>query len=67
VGGDTGITGDTASLNGSVANSAARPSNSFFDWAISYFGANVTTCNPGDVNNFAVDATELSGTGAIRK
>lgn len=63
--GDTGITGDTAALNGLTANSAARPSTNFFDGAISFFGANVTTRNPADVNNFAIDAAELSGTGAI--
>ena len=45
--GDTGITGDTALLNGFSANSASRPSTNFFDGAISFFGANVTTRNPG--------------------
>jgi uncharacterized repeat protein (TIGR01451 family) len=63
--GDTGITGDTASLDGFTANSAARPATNFFDGAISNFGVNVTTRNPDDVNNFAIDAAELSGTGAI--
>ena len=63
--GDTGITGDTASLDGLTASTAARPATNFFDGAITNFGVNVTTRNPADVNNFAIDAAELSGTGAI--
>ena len=54
--GDSGLTGDSASLNGVPLSDGANPAGNFWSSAISNFGTNVTTRNPNDVNNFAVDA-----------
>lgn len=64
--GDGGLTGDTASLNGTTLSDGANPPNNFWCSAISNLGANVTSRSPSDVNNFAFDAKLVSGTGSLR-
>jgi len=63
--GDSGLTGDTASLNNVTLSDAANPSNNFWCSAISNLGTNVTTRNPNDINNFAYDSKLVSGNGIL--
>ena len=63
--GDSGLTGDSASLNGTRLSDAASPSNNFFDSAISNLGSNVTTRTPSDVNNFGYDSKLISANGIL--
>ena len=64
--GDGGLTGDTASLNGTTLSDGANPPNNFWCSAISNLGANVTSRSPSDVNNFAFDAKLVSGNGILK-
>jgi large repetitive protein len=64
--GDSGLTGDSASLNGTTLSDGANPAGNFWCSAISNFGTNVTTRNPNDINNFAFDAKLVSGNGILK-
>jgi large repetitive protein len=63
--GDSGLTGDSASLNGRTLSDGASPAGNFWCSAISNLGANVTSRSPNDVNNFAFDAKLVSGNGIL--
>ena len=54
--GDSGLSGDSASLNGVKLSDGATPPNNFFDGGISNLGTNVITRNPNDVNNWDYDS-----------
>ena len=57
--GDTDLTGDSLSLNGTVMSDAGSPANNFFDGSITNAGVNVTTRDPAYRNNMAVDAERV--------
>ena len=63
--GDTGLTGDSASLNGKALSDGTDPVNNFFSSGISNLGMNVTTRNPNDINNFAFDANLIGANGIL--
>ena len=64
--GDSGLTGDSASLNGTTLSDAASPPNNFFDSRRSRTsGSNVTTRNPNDVNNWAYDSKLVNANGIL--
>ncbi len=62
--GDAGLTGDSASLNGTTLSDAANPPNNFFNSAISNLGSNVITKSPNYVNQLGFDA-KLVGPNSI--
>ena len=64
--GDSGLTGDSASLNGTTLSDGASPAGNFWCSAISNLGSNVTARSPNDVNNFAFDAKLVSGNGILK-
>jgi uncharacterized repeat protein (TIGR01451 family) len=63
--GDAGLTGDSASLNGTTLSDGASPPNNFFDAQISNLGTNVTTRNPNDTNNWDYDSKQVSANGIL--
>ena len=63
--GDSGLTGDSASVNGKALSDGADPVNNFFSSGISNLGTNVTTRDPNDVNNFAFDANLIGANGIL--
>lgn len=71
--GDTGLSGVTAVLSGTVNSTtrsatlsdAVNPASNFFNGAISNLGVNVTNRNPAYVNNFEVDAKLVSASGIL--
>ncbi len=63
--GDAGLTGDSASLNGTTLSDAANPPNNFFNSAISNLGANVTTKSPNFVNQLGFDAKLVGANGIL--
>ena len=64
--GDSGLTGDSASLNGTTLSDGGSPAGNFWCSAISNLGANVTTRSPNDINNFAFDAKLVNGNGILK-
>ena len=64
--GDSGLTGDSASLNGTTLSDGASPAGNFWCSAISNLGSNVTARSPNDVNNFAFDAKLVNGNGILK-
>ncbi|MBV8950265.1 MAG: DUF11 domain-containing protein, partial [Actinobacteria bacterium] len=62
--GDSGLTGDSASLNGTTLSDGANRAGNFWCSAISSFGTNVTARNPSDINNFAYDAKLINAVDA---
>jgi len=54
--GDLGLTGDSASLDGSPLKDALNPANNFFNSKISVDGRNRTEKNPDYVNQLGFDA-----------
>jgi uncharacterized repeat protein (TIGR01451 family) len=63
--GDAGLTGDSASLNGTTLSDAASPPSNFFDAQISNLGTNVTTRTPNDTNNWDYDSKQVSANGIL--
>ncbi len=63
--GDAGLTGDSASLDGTTLSDAANPPTNFFNSAISTLGANVTTKSPNFVNQLGFDAKLVTANGVI--
>ena len=63
--GDSGLTGDSASLNGTKLSDGANPPNNFFDGGITNLGTNVTTRNPNDINNWDYDSKLVSANGIL--
>jgi large repetitive protein len=63
--GDAGLTGDSASLNGTTLSDGASPPGNFFDAQISNLGTNVTTRNPNDLNNWDYDSKLISADGIL--
>ena len=63
--GDSGFTGDSASLNGTRLGDGANPPNNMFDAGISNLGSNVTTRTPNDLNNFGYDSKLISANGIL--
>jgi uncharacterized repeat protein (TIGR01451 family) len=63
--GDAGLTGDSASLNGTTLSDAANPPNNFFNSAISNAGTNVTTKSPNFVNQLGFDAKLVGANGVL--
>ena len=63
--GDSGFTGDSATLNTTKLSDAGSPANNFFDSAISNLGVNVTARDPSDLNNWAYDSKLANGNGIL--
>ena len=63
--GDAGLTGDSATLNTTKLSDPGSPANNFFDGSITNLGANVTTRNPNDSNNFAYDSMLVNANGIL--
>ncbi len=63
--GDAGLTGDSASLNGTKLSDSANPPSNFFNGGISNLGMNVTTRNPNDVNNWDYDSKLVNANGIL--
>jgi large repetitive protein len=63
--GDAGLTGDSATLNTTKLSDPGSPANNFFDSSITNLGANVTTRNPNDSNNWAYDAMLVNANGIL--
>jgi uncharacterized repeat protein (TIGR01451 family) len=63
--GDAGLTGDSASLDGTKLSDPGSPANNFFGSSISNLGVNVTTRNPSDVNNWAYDSELVTANGIL--
>ncbi|MER7797622.1 hypothetical protein [Microbacterium sp. NPDC096154] len=63
--GDRGTTGDYMKLNNTQLATALSPGSNFFDSAIGYNGANVTTRTPNYVNNLGYDIKNLGANGSI--
>ena len=63
--GDSGLSGDSASLNGTKLSDGADPPNNFFNGGISNLGTNVTTRNPNDVNNWDYDSKLINANGIL--
>jgi uncharacterized repeat protein (TIGR01451 family) len=63
--GDAGLTGDSATLNTTKLSDPGSPANNFFDSSITNLGANVSTRNPSDVNNWAYDSMLVNANGIL--
>jgi fibronectin-binding autotransporter adhesin len=63
--GDLGITGDAATLNGTVLTDAQNPGNNVFNSSISDGGTRITSKNPDYVNQLGMDANSLTVNGMI--
>jgi len=63
--GDSGLTGDSASLNGTKLSDGANPANNFFNGGITNLGVNVTTRNPNDINNWDYDSKLVVADGIL--
>jgi large repetitive protein len=63
--GDAGLTGDSASLDGTTLSDAVNPPNNFFNSAISNLGTNVTTKSPNFVNQLGFDAKLVAANGVL--
>jgi len=63
--GDRGTTGDYFRLNNTQLATALSPGSNFFDSAIGFNGANVTTRAPNSVNNLGFDIKNLGANGSI--
>jgi uncharacterized repeat protein (TIGR01451 family) len=63
--GDLGLTGDSASLNGSPLTDALNPANNFFNSKISVDGRNRTEKNPDYVNQLGFDAKLIGINGIL--
>ena len=63
--GDSGLTGDSASLNGTKLSDGANPSNNFFNCGITNLGSNVTTRLPNDINNWDYDSKLVAANGIL--
>ena len=63
--GDAGLTGDSATLNSTKLSDPGSPASNFFDSSITNLGANVTTRNPNDLNNWAYDSMLVNANGIL--
>jgi large repetitive protein len=63
--GDSGLAGDSASLNGTKLSDAANPPNNFFNSGITNLGTNTTTRTPNDINNWAYDSKLVNANGIL--
>ena len=63
--GDAGLTGDSATLNTTKLSDPGSPASNFFDSSITNLGANVTTRNPNDSNNWAYDSMLVNANGIL--
>ncbi|MTD14814.1 DUF11 domain-containing protein [Nakamurella sp. YIM 132087] len=63
--GDRGFVGDSMEFNGTALSDATRPSNNFFDSAISDAGTDITNRNPNFTNNFGTDIGRINATNVL--
>ncbi len=63
--GDAGLTGDSATLNTTKLSDPGSPASNFFGSSITNLGANVTTRNPSDSNNWAYDSMLVNANGIL--
>ncbi len=63
--GDSGLTGDTASLNGKTLSDAVNPATNFFNSSISERGVDRGEREPNYVNQFGYDADLISADGIL--
>ena len=63
--GDAGLTGDSATLNATKLSDPGSPASNFFDSSITNLGANVSTRNPNDSNNWAYDSMLVNANGIL--
>ena len=63
--GDAGLTGDSATLNTTKLSDPGSPASNFFDSSITNLGANVSTRNPNDSNNWAYDSMLVNANGIL--
>ena len=63
--GDAGLTGDSASLNGTTLSDGINNPNNFFASAISNLGTNVTTKTPNFVNQLGYDSKLVAANGVL--
>ena len=63
--GDRGLTGDSATLNGTVLSSATNPPNNFFNSSISRNGTEVSDKDPNYNNQLGFDSNQVNGDGIL--
>ena len=63
--GDRGLTGDGATLNGTVLSSATNPPNNFFNSSISRNGTQVSDKDPNYNNQLGFDSNLVNGDGIL--
>ena len=63
--GDRGLTGDSATLNGTVLSSATNPPNNFFNSSISRNGTQVSDKDPNYNNQLGFDSNQVNGDGIL--
>ena len=63
--GDRGLTGDSATLDGTTLTDALHPPTNFFNSTISDLGVNVTTKNPNYDNQLGFDSSLIDASGIL--
>ena len=63
--GDRGLTGESATLNGTAISDALNPVNDFFNSTITKDAAYVTAKNPNYVNQMGIDIDDFNENGVI--